>query len=262
MVASGTITPPVAYNYWTSTTLPFTTGSAGTTVSPGAAFDNTAGTYKFVKIEALPYADLEITKTVNNAAPIIGDNVTFTITLTNNGVDNATGVQVTDLLPSGLGFVSATPATAYNQPTGVWNIGSISVGSSETLRIVATVTSINPITNTVSITVKALAIPVNPGNQTVEYAISTSNSLSNSALNALSWQSKPTFTGLLENTVYYAYARSAANTNYNAGVAQMSEAIKTEDATGDTETWSVASLRMARGIYIIQSEGKFVRVRN
>ena len=48
-----------------------------------------------------------------------------------------------------------------------------------------------------SITVEALTIPVNPGNQTVEYAISTSDSLSTSAVNVLSWQSEPRFIGLL-----------------------------------------------------------------
>ena len=36
--------------------------------------------------------------------------MTFTVTLTNNGPDTATGVQVTDLLPAGLSFVSATPS--------------------------------------------------------------------------------------------------------------------------------------------------------
>ena len=100
----------------------------------------------------IPYADLAIIKTVNDATPAVGDNVTFTLTLINNGPDGATGVQVTDLLPSGLSFVSATPVTAYNQSTGVWNIGTISSGLSETLDIVTTVTSLTTITNEASIT--------------------------------------------------------------------------------------------------------------
>src|SRR5690606_21936238 len=46
-------------------------------------------------------ADLSVTKTVNNAAPLVGTNVTFTITVSNDGPQEATGVTVTDLLPTG-----------------------------------------------------------------------------------------------------------------------------------------------------------------
>src|SRR5262249_22943288 len=53
-------------------------------------------------------ADLEMTKTVDNPTPNVGDTVTFTIALTNNGPADATNVQVTDQLPTGLSFVSFT----------------------------------------------------------------------------------------------------------------------------------------------------------
>ena len=51
-----------------------------------------------------PAADLSVTKTVSNATPNVGDQITFTVTLSNQGPDAATGVQVTDLLPAGLTF--------------------------------------------------------------------------------------------------------------------------------------------------------------
>ena len=44
-------------------------------------------------------ADLSVTKTVSNPTPNVGDQITFTVTLSNQGLDTATGVQVTDLPP-------------------------------------------------------------------------------------------------------------------------------------------------------------------
>ena len=62
-----------------------------------------------------------MTKTVSNPTPNVGDQITFTVTLSNQGPDAATGVQVTDLLPAGLTFVSATPSQGtYNNVSGVW----------------------------------------------------------------------------------------------------------------------------------------------
>ncbi|WP_299316117.1 DUF11 domain-containing protein, partial [uncultured Aquimarina sp.] len=50
-------------------------------------------------------ADLEIAKGVQNAGtvlpPNVGDVITFEITLTNNGTDDATGIGIADIVPSG-----------------------------------------------------------------------------------------------------------------------------------------------------------------
>ena len=98
---------------------------------------------------AFAVADLSLSKTVSNATPNVGDQITFTVTLTNNGPDPANGVGVTDLLPAGLTFVSATPSQGtYTPGTGLWNVGTVAPGTPQTLQIVATVVSSNPQTNT------------------------------------------------------------------------------------------------------------------
>jgi uncharacterized repeat protein (TIGR01451 family) len=56
-------------------------------------------------------ADIAILKT-GPASGVAGSNLTYTITATNLGPATATNVVVTDLLPAGFTFVSATPATA------------------------------------------------------------------------------------------------------------------------------------------------------
>lgn len=98
-------------------------------------------------------ADLSLLKTVSNAAPNVGDNITFTLTVSNAGPDAATNVAVTDLLPSGLTFVSSTPSQgAYVSSTGLWTVGSVGNGASASLQIVATVASIGAKTNLAQVT--------------------------------------------------------------------------------------------------------------
>jgi uncharacterized repeat protein (TIGR01451 family) len=96
-----------------------------------------------------PSADIAVIKSVDNATPNVGENVTFTVTVTNNGPNNATGVAITDALPSGLLFVSATPSQGtYVQGTGVWSVGALTNGANATLQITATVLTPGGITNT------------------------------------------------------------------------------------------------------------------
>jgi uncharacterized repeat protein (TIGR01451 family) len=97
-------------------------------------------------------ADIRVRKSVSDPAPAVGAKVTFTIAATDLGPNNATGVQVRDILPAGLAFVSATPSagTTYTAGSGLWNIGNLAVGATATLRIVATVTGTSRVTNVAS----------------------------------------------------------------------------------------------------------------
>ena len=100
----------------------------------------------------MPTSDLSVSKTVSNATPNVGDTITFTVTLSNQGPDPATNVQLTDLLPAGLTFVSATPTQGTYLPnTGLWDVGTVIAGTPQTLSIIATVVSPNALTNTGSI---------------------------------------------------------------------------------------------------------------
>jgi len=62
--------------------------------------------------------------------------------VTNSGpLHDATGVEVTDLLPAGLAFLNATsnPVTAYDPLTGKWSIGSLLINGVATLTVDANV---------------------------------------------------------------------------------------------------------------------------
>jgi uncharacterized repeat protein (TIGR01451 family) len=87
-------------------------------------------------------ADLSVTKTVDKSTANVGDTLTYTIGIINNGPDNATGVNVKDILPSGLTFISATSTVgSYATTTGIWTIGGLMDNASTTLTLVATVDS-------------------------------------------------------------------------------------------------------------------------
>jgi uncharacterized repeat protein (TIGR01451 family) len=71
----------------------------------------TNSTAATVAISVLPVADVAIFKT-GPAAGIAGSNLTYTVSATNSGPVTSTNVVVSDQLPDGFTFVSATPATA------------------------------------------------------------------------------------------------------------------------------------------------------
>jgi uncharacterized repeat protein (TIGR01451 family) len=116
-------------------------------------------------LAAPPQYDLAIAKVVNNALPREGDTVVYTLTLSNIGTGNANQVEVTDVLPIGVTYVSDDLGT-YDPVTGVWTAGQLKAGDQLILNITATVdpgTLGNTITNIADITNSNITDSV-PGN--------------------------------------------------------------------------------------------------
>src|SRR5690554_5218045 len=84
-----------------------------------------------------PTANMQITKEVDNAMPLIGEEVVFTLTAYNAGPQNATGVVVQDVLP--LGFTYVSNSGTYDANTGTWAIGTLNPGILTSLTITATI---------------------------------------------------------------------------------------------------------------------------
>lgn len=153
---TATALPPSGYEWGTPTiapnpvTIPASGSASATVTNP---------------LEQSP-ADIAVAKIVDNAAPNVGEAVTFTVIATNNGPADATGVEITDGLPAGLTFVSATPSgtTTYAPATGIWSIGALALGASETLQIVAAVTEPGLITNTATVSASDQPDPVDSNN--------------------------------------------------------------------------------------------------
>lgn len=93
-------------------------------------------------------ADLSLELSVDDNFVEIGQTVTFTIVVTNDGPSVARGVLVMDKLPSGYQFVSANSAMgSYNHVSGIWTIGHLGVGVNAVLTIAAKVESATDLTN-------------------------------------------------------------------------------------------------------------------
>ena len=72
-------------------------------------------------------SDLAITKKSNVTSPNYGDLVRWTLTIKNNGPDNATEVTVDDIIPQGLVFKSSSG----DYVNGRWSVGNLNVGQSD-----------------------------------------------------------------------------------------------------------------------------------
>ncbi|MDM1379970.1 DUF11 domain-containing protein [Myroides marinus] len=106
------------------------------------------------KIQGTTGADVKVQKEINKTEVEIGDEVEFTLTATNLGPYDGKGVKVTDKLPSGYTFISATPSVGtFDEKTGVWTLGNLkAIHQTETLKVKAIVNAFGDYTNKASIT--------------------------------------------------------------------------------------------------------------
>ncbi len=86
-------------------------------------------------------ADLSLTKTVNNAAPASGGAISYTLRVINAGssTDNASNVVVSDVLPTGFTFTSASGNGTYDSALARWTLGTVPIGATRTITITGTV---------------------------------------------------------------------------------------------------------------------------
>ncbi len=105
-------------------------------------------------------ADIYVTKSANAAVAVAGENVSWTITVGNNGPSTATDIVVTDSLPAGLALV-AEPA---NCTDGVCSVASLTPGQEVEIVLETAIDSdiTDPITN--QVVVEAATPDPEPGN--------------------------------------------------------------------------------------------------
>jgi uncharacterized repeat protein (TIGR01451 family) len=149
--SSVTYTATCSVSAAASGTLDNTATVSSATADPDPA--NNSATDSDTITPAAMMADLSLTKTVQGSGAVqVGGNVTYILTVTNNGPGNATGVTVTDTLPAGLTYVSNDCGATFASPTLTWSVGALAANASATCHLTATVNQEGVIINTATAT--------------------------------------------------------------------------------------------------------------
>ena len=127
----------------------------------------------------VPRADLFVSQSANKTSVKPGDLLTYTVRVRNLGPETAPNVVVTDVLPSGTTFVSATHAkgTHTAPPAGetgtvTWYLGSLLDQANETTEIKVTVRIKGKTTITNKATVTADVVDANTANNAASLTVS------------------------------------------------------------------------------------------
>jgi uncharacterized repeat protein (TIGR01451 family) len=113
------------------------TATITTANQPDANTGNNSASVAVTVTDPCPCVDVDVTKSVLPLAPPEDSTAVYTINVQNNGPDTATGVEVTDNLPTGVTyFTHSTSQGPYSPSTGLWSVGTLANGQSETLTVV------------------------------------------------------------------------------------------------------------------------------
>jgi uncharacterized repeat protein (TIGR01451 family) len=139
-------------------------------ISSNTTDTNNANNTSTVNTTVTAVADVAVTKT-GPATALAGNQVTYTLVVSNTGPSDAQGVNLTDTLPAGETFVSASQGsgsgTAFTAP-----LGAVAAGSSTTITLVAQISPSVPngTTLTDSATVTSTTTDTNAANNTATFA--------------------------------------------------------------------------------------------
>src|SRR5262249_8068428 len=90
--------------------------------------------------------DLSLTGSAPGSVTL-GQDVTYSFTVTNNGTEGATGVTLTDTLPAGVTFVSATGGVTPVGGVLTFPLGTLAANASTTVTVVVTPTATGTLNN-------------------------------------------------------------------------------------------------------------------
>ncbi|MBI3988597.1 MAG: DUF11 domain-containing protein [candidate division NC10 bacterium] len=107
-----------------------------------------AGNLLQSQVSAQSTAALSLAKADDPDPVTVGQRLTYRLTVTNDGPETATGVTLTDTLPLGVTFVSASAGCQRSGQTVTCTLGPLANGATVMVTIVVQPPTAGPITNT------------------------------------------------------------------------------------------------------------------
>jgi uncharacterized repeat protein (TIGR01451 family) len=188
--------------------------------------NNTAG----VDITVAPRAELFLTKTVNRTEAQAGSQLTYTITVTNEGPSPAQAVMLTDTLPAGVTFVSGTGPNgailndSNNDRIVTHDAGILNNGSTFTYTIIA------QLSNTAT------------GVQTNQASVTTTTTEAGTRTNTASAATTvDPVTSTISGRVYIDSNNSGTQDTGEVGIGSVALALSGTDSLGNALTRSTTS---------------------
>ena len=225
--ADTTLTLVVLVNAAQTAGLSDTANVASTTPDPVSANNNATATTTVTPATNAP-ADLSLTVLANSNSVVVGQDVTYTLVVHIAGQSDALGVIVTDPLPAGTSFVSASGGGTFKNGTTIWDLGTIAAGSPDTtLTLVIQVNAAQPtgLANTAFVS-SSTSDPV-PGNNSGTAKISVTPAPDTSADLAISNSDSP-------NPVIVGSDLTYTLTVYAAGPSSALDVIVTDQVPAGT----------------------------
>ncbi len=115
-------------------------------------------------VRPISLADVSVTQTDSPDPVLTGGNVTYAVTITNQGPDSAAGVILSDSLPAGASFVAATPSQGTASQSGgvvTASLGNLAAGASALVNITVSTDLSGSLSNWAAVTSSAADLNAN-----------------------------------------------------------------------------------------------------
>lgn len=113
-----------------------TASAAGDQTNTVAATSQEGATASATAVTRVVASDISVAKAVNLDTVVLGEALTYTITVTNNGDGVARNVRVVDLVPDGLTVTASEPAAGTDDEGNLlWTIDSLAAGAATSFTV-------------------------------------------------------------------------------------------------------------------------------
>lgn len=99
----------------------------------------------------VPMADLAVTQTPSTNAVLLGQDLSYSLSISNLGLQGVSSVSVTDAIPANVTFASASPGCVFTNGMVICNLGAMNAGGSNGVTITVTPLAVGFVTNVVSV---------------------------------------------------------------------------------------------------------------